>query len=106
MIRYYGIYARHRLQDQKLYRAIPKEKHKIFLSFNQWRTLILTSFGYDPLICPYCGCTMEILEVYYNHKPVSLQELNERAMRKYKCHAPAKQKPFPSPSSHTKIKVS
>ncbi|MUB67167.1 IS91 family transposase [Hungatella hathewayi] len=106
MIRYYGIYARHRQQDQKLYRAIPKEKHKIFLSFNQWRTLILTSFGYDPLTCPCCGCTMEILEVYYSHKSVSLQELYERAMRKYKCRAPAKQNPFTSPSSHAKIKVS
>ena len=32
MIRYYGIYARHRKSDQSLHRAISREKHKIFLS--------------------------------------------------------------------------
>ena len=25
-----------------------------FRSFNQWRTAILSSFGYDPLVCPDC----------------------------------------------------
>lgn len=34
MIRYYGLYARHRESDKKLIPAIPKEKHNIFLSFN------------------------------------------------------------------------
>ena len=106
MIRYYGIYARHRQQDKKLYRAVSKEKHTIFLSFNRWRSLILSSFGYDLLKCPCCGCTMEILEVYYNHKPVSLQELYKKAMKKYPCRSPAKQKPFTSPSFHAKIKIS
>lgn len=106
MIRYYGIYARHRTQDEKLYRVISREKHKILLRFHQWRPLILSSFGYDPLKCPCCGCTMEILEVYYNHTPVSLQELYERTMRKYKSPPPVKQKSFTSPSFHAKIKVS
>lgn len=105
MIRYYGIYARHRPQDKKLYRAVSQEKHKLLLSFNQWRPLILSSFGYDPLKCPCCGCTMEVLEVYYNHKPVSLQELYEKAMRNYKCRPPTKQNPFTSSFSHSKIKV-
>ena len=31
MIRYYGIYARHRKSDKYLRRAISREKHKIFL---------------------------------------------------------------------------
>ena len=35
MIRYYGIYARHRQSDLLLRRAISKEKHKIYLSFNR-----------------------------------------------------------------------
>ena len=43
MIRYGGIYARHREIDSKLYRAISKSKHHIYRSFNQWRTAILSS---------------------------------------------------------------
>jgi len=41
MIRYYGIYARHRDIDKRIHRAISKEKHHILLSFNKWRTFIL-----------------------------------------------------------------
>jgi hypothetical protein len=89
MIRYYGVYARHREQDKSLYRAVSKEAHHILLSFNKWRSSILSSFGYDPLECPNCGKTMVLLELYYNHKPVSLQELYERTIRKYKCRSPA-----------------
>ena len=82
MIRYGGLYARHRKTDEKLYRAISKSKHRIYRSFNQWRTAILSSFGYDPLECPNCKHKMELLELYYNHKRVSLEELYERAMSK------------------------
>lgn len=89
MIRYYGIYARHRESDNKLYRAVSKEAHKILLDFNRWRTAILSAFGYDPLKCPRCGKTMLLLEIYYNHKPVSLQELYERAKAKHTCRSPA-----------------
>ena len=85
MIRYYGIYARHRKEDQKLYRAISKEKHKVLLSFNRWRDSILFSFGYDPLKCPCCGETIVFMELYYNHKCVPLDELYEKVMKKYKC---------------------
>ena len=35
-----------------------------FRSFNRWRTAILSSFGYDPLICPHCKQQMVILEIY------------------------------------------
>ena len=82
MIRYGGLYARHRKTDEKLYRAISKSKHRIYRSFNQWRTAILSSFGYDPLECPNCKQKMELWELYYNHKRVSLEELYERAMSK------------------------
>ena len=84
MTRYYGIYARHREQDKKLFRVIPKSKHQIILSFNKWRTLYLSSKGYDPLKCNKCQHTMELLELYYKHERVSLTELYERAMAKYK----------------------
>ena len=43
---------------------------------------ILLSFGYDPLSCPHCHTLMKILNVYYNHKRVSLEELYERAMNR------------------------
>ena len=82
MIRYGGLYARHREIDSKLYRAVSKSKHRIYRSFNQWRTAILTSFGYDPLECPNCKHKMAVLEIYYNHKCVSLEELYEKAMSK------------------------
>lgn len=80
MIRYGGIYARHRDIDKKLRRSISKEKHRIYQSFHQWRTSILLSFGYDPLECPVCKHKMEFLELYYAHKHVSLEEMYEKAM--------------------------
>lgn len=89
MIRYYGIYARHRKQDVNLSRAVPREKHRILLSFNKWRSSIPSSFGYDPLECPCCKSTMTVLEIYYNHKRVSLQELYERARSKYSIRPPS-----------------
>ena len=82
MIRYGGIYARHREIDSKLYRAISKSKHHIYRSFNQWRTAILSSFGYDPLVCPDCQHRMEFLELYLNHQRVSLEEMYEKVMSK------------------------
>lgn len=86
MIRYYGIYARHHKADLKIRRAISKEKHSIYLSFNRWRDSILASFGYDPLRCPKCSTTMVFLELYHNHKRIPLDEMYERVMKKYKSH--------------------
>ena len=80
MIHYGSLYARHRKIDKTLYRIISKEKHHIYRTFNQWRTAILSAFGYDPLMCPNCNTTMELLELYFNHKSVSLQEMYERIM--------------------------
>jgi len=89
-IRYYGIYARHKESDNKLLRAIAKEKHKVLLSFNNWRECILFSFGYDPLICPHCNSKMRFLELYFNHNRVSLQELYEKAILKARgCRSPS-----------------
>lgn len=79
MIRYCGLYARHREIDKKLHRAISHEKHSVYRSFNQWRTAILSAFGYDTLKCE-CGTTMLFLELYFNHKRVSLEEMYEKAM--------------------------
>ena len=80
MIRYYGIYARHRESDQRLRRAVSKEKHLFF--FLTVERIHLHSFGYDPLKCHNCGTTMLFLELYFNHKPVPLHELYEKVMRK------------------------
>lgn len=98
MIRYYGIYARHRKSDLLLRRAISKEKHKLYLSFNRWRDSILHSFGYNPLKCPNCGTTMLFLELYFNHKAVPLHELYDKAMRKYRCRSPSSSFSLPHPT--------
>lgn len=87
MTRYYGLYARHRESDKNLAKAVPKSMHKMILDFNKWRKLILLSFGYDPLNCPKCNHTMEFLELYHNHKRVSLVDLYERAMAKLHCRS-------------------
>ena len=89
MIRYYGLYARHRVTDKKLNLAISKQKHKIYRSFNSWRNAILSSFGYDPIQCPCCGTTMLFQELYFNHHHVALDELYERTIAKAKrCRSP------------------
>lgn len=85
MIRYYGLYSRHRDVDKKLYRVRSEEKQRVLLSFNKWRLSILSSFGYDPLQCPTCKKKMVFLELYYNHQKVSLQDLYERTMLKHHC---------------------
>lgn len=82
MIRYGGLYARHRKIDLNLNRAISREKHRLFRSFNQWRTAILSSFGYDPLECPDCKCRMLFLELRYKHQRISLEDLYEKIMSK------------------------
>ena len=79
MIRYGGLYARRRPIDKQLHRAISQQKHPFYRSFNQWRNAILSAFGYDPLKCE-CGTTMLFLELYFNHKPVSLEEMYEKVM--------------------------
>ena len=85
MTRYYGLYARHRIQDNTLRRVIHKSKHTLIHSFSKWKNNILISFGYDPLCCPDCSTTMSLMDIYYNHKRVSLEELYEKA--KIKCRS-------------------
>ena len=83
MIRYYGIYSRHRDIDKNLRRQHTSEQRRIFTSFTRWRESILLSFGYDPLQCPKCNSQMEILDIYHNHHRVSLPDLYERAKIRY-----------------------
>lgn len=82
MIRYGGLYARHRSIDKHLRRAISKEKALVYKSFIRWRNAILSSFGYDPLKCPKCGTMMLFLELKHNHRRVSLEDLYEKIMSK------------------------
>lgn len=85
MIRYYGLYGRHREVDRQLCKMRSAEKQRLFESFNEWRKSILLSFGYDPLQCPKCHREMAVLELYYNHNRVSLEKMYEDAKRKYKA---------------------
>lgn len=105
MVRYYGIYARHRDSDKKLFRFLSKQKHKFLLDYHKWRNSILLSFGYDPLKCSICGNTMVIVELYYRHQRVSLQELYRKAMEKHHCRSPDSSA-FTNPPLHDKILVS
>ncbi len=88
MIRYGGIYALHREIDKKLHRAISREKHHIYRNFNQWRPAILSAFGYGPLKSG-CGTTMLFLELYFNHKRVSLEEMYKKAMSRSRGRRPS-----------------
>lgn len=89
MIRYYGIYARHRETDKQLRPALSEEKKKFFLSLKKWRDSILVSFGYDPLECPSCKTKMLFQDLYFNHKRVSLQKLYQQAIADHpECRSP------------------
>ena len=85
MTRYYGLYARHRKLDNSLKRAVHKSTHSLIRSFSKWKNNILISFGYDPLCCTKCNNSMSLMDIYYNHKRVSLEELYEKA--KIKCRS-------------------
>ena len=87
MIRYYGLYARHRNNDKKLRRAIPKNRQPIIRSFTKWRNNIALSFGYDPLCCPNCKIGMTLTDLYFNHKRIPLEEMYERTLAKFKCRS-------------------
>ena len=76
MIRYYGLYSRHREIDKKLRRTVHKSKLALIRSFIKWRQDILLSFGYAPLYCPHCKKEILLVEIYHNHKRVPLQELS------------------------------
>ena len=88
MIRYYGLYARHDDASKKVRRAIGKDKHKYLLDRNKWRNSIARSFGYDPIQCPCCHKTMALLEIYFRHERVPLDEMYERVMANYKATHP------------------
>lgn len=62
MIRYYGIYGRHRKSDSRLRRAISK-KHSFFLS------------------------THDVI-LYFKHTPVPLHQLYGKDMQKQRCRSP------------------
>lgn len=87
-IRYYGLYARKNAEKYKFNLAIHKSKHKFLLSLNRWRECIALSFGYDPISCPCCKNKMELLEIYYNHKRVPLDERYEKVMADYRASHP------------------
>ena len=98
MTRYYGLYARHREKDKTLRRALSRQHRHFLLSNSDWRTRISTHFGYDPLQCPCCKKEMTLVELYYAHKRVPLEELYEKAKRKHQARAPSRFFPQCSPS--------
>ena len=83
MVRYYGIYARHRQSDKKIRRMISSEKRSFYRSLNSWRNSIFFSFGYDPLKCHNCGKLMTLLDIFRNFSRVPLDESFRMALEKY-----------------------
>lgn len=71
----------------RMFHNINKSKHKIMRSFTKWGEDILLSFGYDPLKCPNCSHIMGFVELRYNHRRVSLEDLYEKVMAKAKCRS-------------------
>ena len=96
MVRYYGIYARHRSSDKKLRRAISPEYKRFLINTSDWRNNIFKYFGYDPLCCPMCKSKMEFLELRFNHKTVSLEDMYNKVMAK--SRSPSISYPRISPS--------
>ena len=69
MIRYYGLYAKHHKHKSSLLLAVPIEKRRFLESLNSWRTSLLLSFGFDPLLCK-CGHHMTVLEICLKGTPL------------------------------------
>ena len=69
MIRYYGLYAKHHKHESKLSLAVSKQKRRLLASALAWRSSLLSSFGYDPLLCK-CGHIMTIFEICLKGSPL------------------------------------
>lgn len=82
MIRYYGVYSRSNESYSYLNRAISKEQQKVIKYYGKWRYSIFLSFGYDPLNCDKCGTNLELKELVFHSKKISLQEMYEKAKHK------------------------
>lgn len=80
MIRYGGLYARHRTLDKKLRHAVPNHLRSLHRSFTKWKNAIFIAFGYNPLKCPVCGARMKFHDLYFAHRRVSLESLYEKVM--------------------------
>mgnify|MGYP003483557116 FL=1 len=87
MIRYYGLYARHKASVKMLNPAVPLHRRPFILSCNKWRLSVGLTFGYDPLKCS-CGNMMVILELFHNHKKVPLDDLFRKAIDKHRTKYP------------------
>ena len=77
MIRYYGIYAKHHKNSDKLFMAVSREKIPFIKSTLCFRFQLMLAFGYDPLWCD-CGHRMSILEIC--HKGSPLIEIHTRKL--------------------------
>ena len=61
------VYAKPTLTNNIL--AVPIEKRRFLESLNSWRTSLLLSFGFDPLLCK-CGHHMTVLEICHKGSPL------------------------------------
>ena len=61
-IRFYGAYHNSTILKIDVTKLLTKEKADYKIKLNNWRSLILLSFKFDPLNCPVC----ENIMIYYN----------------------------------------
>ena len=71
MIRYYGLYAAKNHKYQNYYDKMYKVEYIKQLSIsNNWRSNLISSFQYDPLLCK-CG---HIMKIYATYIPINIKE--------------------------------
>ena len=64
MLRYAGLYSSHKcVHFDKLLKKLSDSSIKIKKQFANWRARIELAFHYDPLICPFCNCSMTFSEL-------------------------------------------
>lgn len=82
MIRYGGLYARHRHSDSAFNHAVHSSKAAFLRNTLRWRESIIISFNHDPLQCSHCKRSMEFIELYFQKQHLSLQDLFDNVMAK------------------------
>jgi len=83
-VRYYGIYANHTRQRPYLIKMVNEKILELKRKYRTWRYRIMKTFGHDPLSCPKCDSTMEIIDIYYPKYGSVLEMIQQREYDKIK----------------------
>lgn len=78
IVRYYGIYASHAKKRPHLIKMVDEKILELKRKYKTWRFRIMKAFGHDPLSCPKCGTSMEIIDIYYPKYGSVLEMIQQR----------------------------